>query len=219
MVVKVNGENELFDKAFEIFMEEYKKSVENSGTFSVAFSGGTTPEGLFKRLVKGDINWKNVNLFMVDERYLPPDHPDSNYKLLWDNLLSKVKIPPSNVRSIKHMGSLEESRLEYGKEVEEFIEGKEYSFDFIILGMGNDGHTASLFADNFKMDGNVVPSLESDLHKYNRISLGLKVINRCRKKLFLLKKDKKDILENVLKGGECPASNVNGDIIYLIEKI
>ncbi|WP_372714927.1 6-phosphogluconolactonase [Ilyobacter sp.] len=218
MVIKTKSEMELFDKASEIFLEEYKNSIKEKGCFSVAFSGGDTPKELFKRLVKMKINWGNVDVFMVDERYLPPDHKDSNYKLLWENLLSKIDIPTENVRTVKYMESLETSRIEYEKEVEDFIEDNKNSFDLIILGMGKDGHTASIFSDNLNMSGTVVPSLESELHKYNRISLGLDVINTCRKKMFILKKDKKCILDLVLSGKEYPASFVIDNVIYVINE-
>ncbi|WP_320048035.1 6-phosphogluconolactonase [uncultured Ilyobacter sp.] len=218
MVIKTRHEKELFDKAAEIFIEEYKSSISEKGRFSVALSGGSTPKELFKRLVKMQINWKNVDIFMVDERYLPPNHADSNYRLLWDNLFSRINIPIENLRTIKYMESLEISRMEYEKEVEDFIKGKKNSFDLIVLGMGRDGHTASLFYDNLEMTGTVVPSLESKYHKYNRISLGLGVINSCRKKMFILKNDKKEILKLVLSGKEHPASFVIKNVIYIINE-
>lgn len=105
-------------------MEEYKNYLSEKGSFSVALSGGNTPKELFKRLVKMEINWENVEIFMVDERYLPPTHVDSNNRLLWDNLFSKINIPIENIKTIKYMESLEISRLEYEKEVEDFIKGK-----------------------------------------------------------------------------------------------
>ncbi|WP_319372237.1 6-phosphogluconolactonase [uncultured Ilyobacter sp.] len=218
MVIKTNSDKELFDKVFEIFMDEYKNSITEKGRFSVALSGGDTPKELFKRLVKSKIKWKNVDVFMVDERYLPPDHVDSNYKLLWDKLLSKIDIPIGNIRVIKYMESLETSRLEYEKEIEAFINVKENSFDVIVLGMGKDGHTASIFPDNLKMTGTVVPSLESEVHKYNRISLSLEIINSFRKKLFILKKDKEEILDLVLSNNDYPSSFVRGNVIYVINE-
>jgi len=218
MVIKTRNEKDLFDRSAEIFMKEYKNYLSEKGSFSVALSGGNTPKELFKRLVKMEINWENVKIFMVDERYLPPTHVDSNNRLLWDNLFSKINIPIENIKTIKYMESLEISRLEYEKEVEDFIKGKKKSFDFIVLGMGKDGHTASLFSDNLDMEGTVVPSLEGKDHKYNRISLGLGVINSCRKKLFILKNDKKEILELVLSGKKFPASFVKGNVIYIINE-
>ncbi|WP_319200164.1 6-phosphogluconolactonase [uncultured Ilyobacter sp.] len=218
MVIKTRNEKELFDKAAEVFVEEYKNSLAEKGRFSVALSGGTTPKELFKRLINMEINWKNVDIFMVDERYLPPNHLDSNYRLLWDDFFSKINIPIENLRTIKYMESLEISRLEYEKEVKDFIKDKKNSFDLIVLGMGKDGHTASLFSDNLEMSGDVVPSLEGREHNYNRISLGLGVINRCRKKMFILKNDKKEILKLVLSGGKYPASFVVNNVMYIINE-
>jgi 6-phosphogluconolactonase len=218
MVVKNKGERQLFNKAVDIFMEEYRNSLENSGRFSVALSGGKTPKKLFKLLIDQEIEWAKVDIFMVDERYVPSDDAESNYKLLCDNLLNKVNIPFENVRSIKYMESLEASRIEYEKNIENFMDGRDYSFDLIVLGMGNDGHTASIFHDSIGINGTVVPSLENEFHKYNRISLGIGVINQSRKKLFILKKDKKEVLNNVLDGWECPASLIKENVTYLIDE-
>ena len=206
-----------YKRALEIFMEEYRKNIERKAEFSVALSGGNTPKPLFKLLAKEGIKWEKVYIFMVDERYLPVGHSESNYGSLYKNLINKIEIPHNNVKYIKHMESLEESRTEYQFELEEFFRKKERGFDLIILGMGVDGHTASLFPDNMDLEEAVVPSLESDYHRYSRISLGINTINECSKKLFLLTKEKKEILEKLAEG-DYPASRVRGDILYLLEE-
>lgn len=208
--------NVFFTRALGMFLKEYKKNIKEKGEFSVAFSGGNTPKPLFKLLVNEDIHWDKVHIFMVDERYLPIDDPDSNYGNIYETFLSKINIPTHNIRYIKHLGSLKTSHNEYEYEVEQFFKEREHGFDLIILGMGIDGHTASLFLDNIHMQQDVVYSLANEYHSYSRISLGINLINSCRKKIFLLTKDKEETLSELhLKN--YPASKVVGDITYLLE--
>jgi len=208
---------DFYTRALEIFLGEYRKNIEEKGEFSVALSGGNTPKPLFKLLAKEEIEWKKVHIFMVDERHLPLDHPESNYGNLSKYLISKIEIPHGNVNHVKPMGSMENCRTQYQFQLEKFFRKRGRGFDLIILGMGTDGHTASLFPDNIDLTESVVPSMESDYHRYSRLSLGIGVINDCRRKLFLLGKEKKEILEK-LPGEDYPASRVEGDIIYLLEE-
>lgn len=214
-IERVSHKN-FYSRALELFIEEYKKSIEEKGIFNVAFSGGNTPVPLFKLLAKESIEWDKVHIFMVDERYLPISDPNSNYGNLYESFISKIDIPSKNIKFIKHLESIEDSRETYQYELDEYFKGSKKSFDLIILGMGTDGHTASLFPDSIELEGDVVPSLESDYHKYSRISLGLTPINNSRKKIFLLTKDKKDTLDELYEKAY-PASKVTGDITFLLE--
>lgn len=204
-----------YQRALEIFLEEYNSTIEEKDVFNIALSGGNTPVPLFRLMAKEDIDWSKVHIFMVDERYLPVDDPDSNYGNLCDTLLSKIDIPPSNIKYIKHLESLEESRRTYQYELDQYFEGKK-AFDLVLLGMGTDGHTASLFPDSVELTEEVVPSPESDYHKYSRISLGLEPINNSKKKVFLLTKDKEETLEELYEKGY-PASKITGNITFLLE--
>ena len=145
------------------------------------------------------------------------DHPESNYGNLYRELLRRIEIPHDNVKYIKHLESMECSRIEYQFELEEFFRERGKGFDLVILGMGKDGHTASLFPDNVDIEEMVVPSLKSDNHEYSRISLGMDTINDCSKKMFLLTKEKKEILKKIPEG-KYPASRVTGDVLYLLEE-
>ncbi len=211
------GHRKFYERALEIILEEYRRNLEEKGEFSVAFSGGSTPKPLFKLLVKADIDWRRVHIFMVDDRYLPPEDPESNYGNLWRTLLSRVEIPSGNIRYVKHLESLANSKREYEFEVEKFFRKHGRGFDLILLGIGEDGHTASLFPDNIDRPGSVVPSVESDYHRYGRISLGIDAINRCRRKVFLLNRKKEKIL-SLVQGGGYPASRVEGNVTYLLEE-
>ena len=117
------------------------------GNFSIALAGGSTPKTLYQllgseRYAKG-IDWKNWHIYFGDERCVPPAHPDSNYRMANESLLSRVPIPADNVHRMKGEIEPQQAAMEYGQMLKQnFGDG---GLDVILLGMGDDGHTASLF--------------------------------------------------------------------------
>lgn len=117
------------------------------GNFSIALAGGSTPKTLYQllgseRYAKG-IDWKNWQIYFGDERCVPPAHPDSNYRMANESLLSRVPIPADNVHRMKGEIEPQQAAMEYGQMLKQnFGDG---GLDVILLGMGDDGHTASLF--------------------------------------------------------------------------
>ncbi len=215
MVERIGGEN-FYKRALDIFLEEYTKALKLKNRFSVALPGGETPKKLYELLVKEKLDWSKIDVFIVDERDLSLDHEDSNYNNIYNNLISKVDIPKVNFKHVRRFETLENSRLEYEYIVKKYFAENTEGFDLIILGMGKDGHIASIFPDNLELDSIVVPSLESSFHKYNRVSLGIKAINLCRRKLILLGKNKKDVINRIAD----PTSSVfylRGEIVLLLE--
>lgn len=134
--------------AAENFVSLAKTAVAERGVFSVALSGGDTPKELYGFLADpeyaGQIPWDKVQVFWGDERCVPPEHPDSNYGLAQALLFSKVPLPEGNIHRIKCESSPEQAAAEYERELREFF-GASPDFDLILLGVGKDGHTASLF--------------------------------------------------------------------------
>jgi 6-phosphogluconolactonase len=125
-----------------------RESIERDGTFTIALSGGSTPKKLFELLASDEyrnrIDWPKVEVFFVDERCVPADHPESNYRLAHETLLSKVPIPPGNVYRMKGEDpDPNHAAADYGLMLrDKFGDG---GLDLVLLGMGEDGHTASLF--------------------------------------------------------------------------
>ena len=120
-----------------------------AGRFTIGLSGGSTPKLLFQLLAseefRGAIDWSRVEVFFVDERCVPPDHAESNYKLARETLLDKVPIPGDNVHRMRgEVNPPEDAAKEYGLMLEEKF-GDTGGLDLVLLGMGDDGHTASLF--------------------------------------------------------------------------
>ncbi|MBV8780559.1 MAG: 6-phosphogluconolactonase [Phycisphaerae bacterium] len=123
-------------------------AIELRGVFSIALAGGSTPEAMFKLLAtdpyRSAIDWTKVHVYFGDERCVPPDHKDSNYRMARETLLSKVNIPGDNIYRIHGESDPQEAARQYGELLKEQF-GDEGGIDLILLGMGDDGHTASLF--------------------------------------------------------------------------
>jgi 6-phosphogluconolactonase len=134
-----------------LFTDRAQTAVAARGRFVVALSGGSTPTALYKLLATNEFSsqtdWKRIHVFWGDERCVPPDHPDSNYRLARQTLLDHVPIPAQNVHRVR--GELEPAAAadEYAQEVRRFFGDAPAGprFDLIFLGMGDNGHTASLF--------------------------------------------------------------------------
>ena len=209
-----------------------KIAQDSKGRFTIAVSGGSTPLRLFELLgtsFRKDIEWGRTEIFWADERCVPPDDKDSNYKGAQDALLARVDIPPENVHRIRGEIPPEEGAREYEEELLRcFGSAGLPAFDLVILGVGEDGHTASLFPD--------APSLSEEKRfaipvyagkmKCWRITLTLPVLNNAATILFLVTGQKKagilrEIYEDREKGPTYPASliePVNGEAIWLVDR-
>jgi 6-phosphogluconolactonase len=221
-------------KAAEIFVDLSKRYIASKGQFFVAVSGGSTPIGLYTLLgsdmYSHQIDWRRLHFFWVDERFVPPSHKDSNYRLLNDFLLSKISIPQENLHPVKtDLPSAQIAASNYEEEIKNsfrLAEGSLPAFDLILLGIGEDGHTASLFPHNevLKETRHLVVSAIDSKHVHHRISLTLPVINAAETVIFLVSgKNKADVAKKVLieKDHSLPASLVNpekGNLIFLIDK-
>ncbi|OGW55191.1 MAG: 6-phosphogluconolactonase [Nitrospirae bacterium RBG_13_43_8] len=221
-------------EAAEIFVDLSKHCIASKGQFFVAVSGGSTPIRLYTLLgsdmYSHQIDWRRLHFFWVDERFVPPSHKDSNYRLLHDYLLSKISIPRENIHPVKtDLPSPQVTASNYEESIKNsfrLAEGSLPAFDLILLGIGEDGHTASLFPDNeaLKETKHLVVSVRDSKHVHHRISLTLPVINGAETVIFLVSgKNKADVVKKVLveKDSSLPASLVNpekGNLIFLIDK-
>ncbi|HEY3740929.1 MAG TPA: 6-phosphogluconolactonase [Bryobacteraceae bacterium] len=129
-------------------LEIINVAIESSGSASIAVSGGSTPKLMFAAMAKSPIPWEKVHLFFVDERVVPMTSNDSNYKLAFDNLISPAAFPAANVHRVHGELEPEQAAVRYRDDITEFFQlkpGAMPRFDAIHLGMGEEGHTASLF--------------------------------------------------------------------------
>lgn len=180
---------------YKAIAKEIFKMVQNSKQeiFDIALSGGNSPKGLFKKISKkyGDkIPWERIHLWWGDERCVPPTDEQSNYKMTVDYLISRVNIPEKNIHRIHGEEDPELEALRYSKELEDTLNsrGKDPVFDLIILGLGDDGHTASIFPDQldlFEHEDNCAVAIHP-LTGQKRITITGKVINNANQVFFLV---------------------------------
>lgn len=194
-IIKTSSQEEFTKTICEIIKEQAHKKIEKKGSFTFVLSGGRTPKYIFDKLASSymySIDWDKVHFFWLDERCVEPDHVDSNYKLAYDNLISKL----NNVGSVHRIeGELEPNQAakEYKKEVSNFFSIDQIRFDFVLLGMGEDGHVASLFPNSAEVNkvDDLVLATDKDYNGYRRITFGLNLINTITYKLLLIKGDDK----------------------------
>jgi 6-phosphogluconolactonase len=148
--IQIFETRELLARAAAQHFVSLAQAAAPKGRFSVALSGGTTPRRVYELLAsdefKNQVDWRLVHLFFGDERTVPPDHPDSNYGMAKTALISRVPLPASNVHPMPGVGDPGLNAKTYEGELKSFFTGAVWPrFDLVFLGMGDDGHTASLF--------------------------------------------------------------------------
>jgi 6-phosphogluconolactonase len=176
------------------FVALSREAAGSRGRFSVALSGGSTP-GLLYRLLAGElyraqIPWEEVHLFWGDERCVPPGDPGSNHYLAQETLISRVPIPPGNVHRVRGELEPEVAAQAYAQELQDFFCGPHARFDLVLLGLGEDGHTASLFPDSPLLSETerlvaAATAVYQD-RPAERVTLTLPAINASRQILFLV---------------------------------
>jgi len=202
----------LYRQTAAAFARAATEAVAKRGRFVVALSGGTTPQGLYAAIVadgklRESVPWERTHVFWGDERQVPPSHPDSNYRMAREVLLSKVPVPEVNVHRIQ--GELPDAS-EAAHRYEDDIRGslglaaaELPRFDLVLLGLGADGHTASLFpgTEALREQQRAATANWIDTLRAWRITLTLPVINRARSVLFLVcGEDKAEAVKSVLEG-------------------
>jgi 6-phosphogluconolactonase len=236
----VNCRIEIFPTPFELaekFAEELVNMVARSEKgghhFTIALSGGSTPELLYS--VIGDhfskaINWEKIHFFWGDERCVPPDDRESNYGMAKKSLFSKINLPSDNIHRIHGEADPDEEASRYAGEISEYTRKRDGLpvFDLVILGLGEDGHTASIFPSNIILmeSERVCDVATHPLSDQKRITLTGRTINNADKVTFLVTgKKKSGIVEKILNkdfsSQNFPASLIvpaYGEIIWFLDK-
>ena len=216
-------------------MRAANDAVAERGRFTIALSGGSTPKNLFNLLATNArtvLPWDRMFFFFGDERHVPPTDPESNYHMADESLLSKVPVPPGNVfRIAAENPDAAAAAAAYEKTLEKFFAlqpGQFPVFDLILLGMGPDGHTASLFPGTAGLQekSRLVIANWVEKFKTSRITLTLPVLNAARCVTFLVSgTDKAPALHAVLDsdapGEQYPSKLVrptDGKLIWLVDR-
>ena len=226
---------QMSEAAAKLFAARAAGAVSARGRFIAALSGGKTPVGIYSLLAKApfasQIPWARVHLFWADERCVPPDHADSNYRLVRELLLDYVPIPAANVHRIPAEMDPVEAAARYEGQLREFFapHGDGFPvFDCILLGLGDDGHTASLFPNTPRLreESSPVIASRSPVSPVHRVSLSLRSINAARCVLFLtLGKHKSVAVARVMdqlgrEDAHLPAAMVNperGALVWFLD--
>jgi 6-phosphogluconolactonase len=199
-----------------------KESIEKKGYVVAALSGGKTPVTFYKTLAEERemLPWHRTHLFLVDERFLPFDDENSNYRMLRETLLSKIEIPEENIHPIPTGRSTPfVSADAYEEDLKTFFRlrsGQFPRFDLVLLGIGEEGHTASLFPGSPLLNekDRLAVAVILDEISHHRITLTLPVINHAKEVFFLVSgEEKAPVLEKVLNKRDSflPASMINPD--------
>lgn len=226
---------DLFAAAAEEIVRLANEAVAERGRFTIALSGGSTPKSLYTLLATNArtmLPWEQMFFFWGDERHAPPTDPDSNYRMANEALLSKVSVPPANVfRVPAENPEAATVAKEYESTLKRFFQteaGQFPRFDLILLGMGPDGHTASLFPGTAGLAERsrwVIANWVEKL-KTHRLSFTLPVLNAARCVAFLVSgTDKAQVLKSVLQenvaGEQYPAKMVqpvDGRLVWFLDR-
>jgi 6-phosphogluconolactonase len=204
---------DLFHTAAEEFVSAGRAAIGAQGRFTVALSGGSTPKALYSLLAANYANfaWNRVFLFFGDERHVPPTDPESNYRMVNEALLTKIVIPAENVfRVTAENPDGAAAASDYEAQLRRFFElkpGEFPRFDLILLGVGPDGHTASLFPDSEALNEQTRLVVANWVAKFNthRITFTFPVLNHAHEVMFLASgADKADMIQKVLEGKSNP---------------
>ena len=232
-ILQFSDPETLAREAARFFAERAGKALEAGSFFRVALSGGTTPKSMYSVLAdapfRDQVDWSRVQVFFSDERFVPPDSPESNYRTAYENLLSKVPIPERFVHPVATEDvSPEESASLYVEGIRRVFEvglTEVPRFDLILLGLGPDGHTASLFPGSAALsvtDELVAPNFVEKFDQW-RITFTYPLINAGRAVAFLAQgKDKAERVQQVMAGdASLPASGVHptdGELMWLLDR-
>lgn len=218
--------------AAERFVECAEEVLRESDRFCVVLAGGNTPRRVYQLLASEPFNSRldlsKVHLFFGDERAVPSDHPDSNYAMVYETLISRVAIPARNVHRIAGEGDVSENARQYESHLRSFFDGQLWPrFDLVLLGMGEDGHTASLFPNSaaLKEHSRWVLATRNEQSGQDRITLTVPVFNHARRVMFLVVGDKKaqrlkEVLRPQSASDQLPAQRIkptNGVIEWLVD--
>jgi 6-phosphogluconolactonase len=221
---------DLFEAAAAEFIAQADAAVRARGKFTVALSGGSTPKSLFTLLAtKPNVPWDKIYFFWGDERHVPPDDPESNYRMANQAMLSKVPVPSENIFRI-HSEEKDpaQAALQYEQTLQQFFHlasGEFPRFDLIFLGLGPDGHAASLFPDSKALDERrrLVVSNWVEKFKNYRITFTYPVLDAAACVIFLASgPDKASIVREVLENSSAnlPSQKirpVNGRLLWLLD--
>ncbi len=218
--------------AAHFFVAECHRCLAKKGSFVVALSGGNTPKRLYQVLASTDfsrnIPWEKVFICWSDERFVTYADKESNYRMVKENLLDHISIPPNNIFPVPVNGTAKKAAKEYESSIREFFGTKKVKFDWLLLGIGDDGHTASLFPGTSILHERkrLVKEVWLEQKQSWRISFTLPLINKAAQIIFLVSgKEKAIVVSDIIQHKKIkpayPAQlikPVSGNIHWMIDE-
>ena len=227
--------DELAQQAAQLILTQSQLAVARNNFFTIALSGGSTPKRLYELLAdptqqfRSQLPWDRIHFFWTDERHVPPDHPDSNYRMVFEAMLARAPVPSTNIhRMLGEKANASEAANDYESQLRNFFHphaGELPRLDFVLLGLGPDGHTASLFPDSEVLQETqrwVAAPWIAKLNSY-RLTMTLPVLNTASTVVFLVSgSEKAEVLREVLEGepDRFPAQRINptnGVLSWLVD--
>jgi 6-phosphogluconolactonase len=223
------SDDALITSSAQLILEIMRDRLKSSDTFTIALSGGKTPRAVFAALAaSGFPDWQRVHFFWGDERTVPPSHADSNYRMAYDALLQHIDVPDQHIHRIAGEAEPEIAAAAYEDTLRGSFATDPPAFDLILLGLGDDGHTASLFPGTPAVDEAAKLVTAVFVAKLNawRISLTYPVINNARQVIFIVSGSTKARIvallhERQVRSKDHPASLVqpgDGDLLWLLDR-
>ncbi|MFP3874143.1 MAG: 6-phosphogluconolactonase [Thiohalophilus sp.] len=193
-----------------------QESIRARNSFHVSLAGGSTPKPVYQLLQQEELEWDKIHLYWGDERDVPTDHPESNYLMVKEALIDHVPIPDDNVHPIRVQADIEKSVEEYRRVLDNVYRSPDGlpCFDLVMLGMGDDGHIASLFPDSSALTVTNTPVVSVYVEKLDswRVTLTYPVLNAARNLMLLVTGEAKAPIVAQALGG-------NGDDKYPVQKL
>ncbi|MEA5506073.1 6-phosphogluconolactonase [Halotia wernerae UHCC 0503] len=186
----LSDQSALIARSLDLILSRLETAIEQRGIFTIALSGGSTPKPLYEAIANQKLPWDKIHVFWGDERYVTPDHPDSNELMARQAWLNRVDIPAANIHSTPTLeGNPAVSAAKYEQHLQEFFHSEPAEFpslDVVLLGMGDDAHTASLFphTDALKVRDRLVTVGNKDGNP--RITFTYPLINAARSVIFVV---------------------------------
>ncbi len=237
--IKIAADNAALNlMAVQEFCRCAEAAIAARNRFCVALSGGNTPRAVYSLLAatqRNSLPWDKIYIFFGDERHVPPEHSDSNYRMANESLLSQVPLPQKNLYRVRAELDAKVAAQEYEDQLREFFQLQDIRlqnndwprFDLILLGLGNDGHTASLFPGSLALAENTRMVVANWIKKFNeyRITFTFPVLNQAAEVLFLVSGESKaQILKDVLNPAGTntyPSQRVqpeNGRLLWIVDQ-
>lgn len=229
--------DEISRTAVAIIVRQARAAKSSNGSLTLALSGGSTPRKLHRRLGRessaaGGLSWRNIHFFWGDERHVPPDHPQSNYRMARETLFANAPVPAQNIHRVPaEEADAVAAATKYELELQSFFElesGQLPRFDCVLLGIGPDGHTASLFPGTRALQEKSRLVVANWVEKFqtHRITMTAPVLSNAAQVIFLVSgKEKAEVLKEILEGDYRPdllpaqlIRPVRGKLLWLVDE-